>query len=367
MRRLALFVVFFCSLLLASHAQRVLGENERSEEKVLRGEEVSDQPLFRDEAEMRALNFMGTLPQQVVQDFDVRKAGECSAIFSGFFFFSLTRSAAVTVVDDSQEGDVMRPQRVEEVEALLNKEIVFDEAALVRAENKTTVATMKPRLCVEKTREFKAKARQIKNHLKHRKCILNARRGAYVALGKFAKIPQPVSRIVARLDAPPSSADQLEEETRKVVLRFALFRQAKRELARITVLKGPTCADSFACAFAFDETAKARKAALERVYGSVLAPQHQCMLREGRGNLCVNRMLRAFEALPVKTRAGVVKIIDAESGAKDKLPPAKERELTKKLETLRQEFVACGIMRHCKFAKQLKGVVRLFGLVVISF
>jgi hypothetical protein len=270
-------------------------------------------------------------------------------------FFSHTRKA-VTVVDDQHDDARARPERVEEVEALLNKEIAWSEAALVRAENETAGVVAK----LEDCQYSFWVARSTLTLFRFRECLIAARKEGYVALATFSKMPQPVSRIVARLEALPSNTTL----QRRLPLLFALYRQSKRELARLAALKGPTCGDSSSlCAFAFDEATKARQAALERVYGTVIAPTNACMFRR-RDKMCVNEMLRAFEALPVKSSDAVNAVIDRAAGTNDTWPVAKQLAMSEKLDALVQAFSMCGLSRACKMKLQWEGAVRYLSLRV---
>ncbi len=84
MPRLALFCFLLFSLVLGpARAQRVQPEAAAVDEQMVRKEEVSDVPAFSDETEMRVRNALGDVPEQVVADFDAKKAG---ALQKGFFF-----------------------------------------------------------------------------------------------------------------------------------------------------------------------------------------------------------------------------------------------------------------------------------------
>jgi hypothetical protein len=269
----------------------------------------------------------------------------------------------MVVEDDDRVSKVAEPNRVDDIVALAQQgHLSFDEAALMRAESAMVTATLAVGKCYQRA------VRRVRRAVMLQQCRAGRIRAQYAALRKFAEMPQPVSRIEARLRALDEKKDAKQRTTKKfwtLPLMFALFRQLKRELGRIAVLKGSMCGASSACASVFEETAMARKAALERVLKFSLAPNHKCFLRKPKG--CESRMMGAFEALSVQTKESVTNVILAEAGVADTLPRAQAKTQSDKLASLKAQYVACSMSRACKRRVQNMTVVGLFVLCLCLF
>ncbi len=264
-----------------------------------------------------------------------------ASVFFFFLFGLLTfvpSVAVVSVLDDDSEASAPGPETKEDVVALLDKAVTFNETALLEAEQKSMEAFAYEDSCLRKITQ-----RRWLYAMLRKNCTATRMSASFEAMRVFAALPQPVSRILPRFD----------NATQKFQIRSlsaALFRQSRREITLLEELKASRCRASPGCELAFDEVRKAREKDVATVRDrAAWSTVSHCIGKLRQKRACFKTWLEAFEALPTHTVDSVRTFVnDFTQAGRRKESAAIMQAVSAKVNATRIAFVQCGFSRECR-------------------